>query len=71
MKNLNIRIDIVSQKKKGNKTVISIIKPTVTSEMIINSEPRPIEEMEIKSVIKNDNHRDILDNLFKVYISLN
>lgn len=71
MKNLNIRIDIVSQKKKGNKTVISIIKPTVTSEMIINSEPKPIEEMEIKSVIKNDNHRDILDNLFKVYISLN
>jgi len=56
---------------KGNKTVISIIKPTVTSGMIINSEPRPIEEMEIKSVIKNDNHRDILDNLFKVYISLN
>lgn len=71
MKNLHIRIDIVSQKKKGNKTVISIIKPTVTSEMIINSEPKPIEEMEIKSVIKNDNHRDILDNLFKVYISLN
>lgn len=71
MKNLHIRIDIVSQKKKGNKTVISIIKPTVTSGMIINSELRPIEEMEIKSVIKNDNHRDILDNLFKVYISLN
>ncbi|MCK4233508.1 diguanylate cyclase [candidate division WOR-3 bacterium] len=33
--------------------------------MIINSERRPIEEMEIKSVIKNNNHRDILDNLFE------
>ncbi|MCK4576897.1 sensor domain-containing diguanylate cyclase [candidate division WOR-3 bacterium] len=50
---------------KGNKTAISIIKPTVTSGMIINSESRPIEEMEIKSVIKNNNHRDILDNLFE------